>query len=166
MTPRKTPLLFTLLSIPLSTLIVSPASADQSSTDETASALLIAGEIVTQENVTPTPNTSGYSSTTANSTITIPHQTSGNVIIDDQKSDASDIAISIPGDSTETATPLAAGGIAYENQDYSTTVLPKSDGSVQLVTTAKSATSPRITHTHSPSTTDLISARKKTAESH
>jgi len=143
MRTRKPPLLVAILSIPILAALATSTAADPNSTaDNTATTLSNAGEIVTQDNVTPTASSDGYSVETSNSTVTMPNQASGDITVDDKDSDSSDIRIALPGSSTTAAEPSPVGGITYKDGDHSTTVLPKNDGSVQIATVIDSASSP------------------------
>ncbi|WP_423842333.1 DUF2599 domain-containing protein [Actinomyces naeslundii] len=144
MSARKTPLLVALLSIPTLAVLTAPAMATQnSSTNDTAEALSNAGTIVTQENITPTDNSTEYMSDTGNNVVTMPHQASNEVRVSDKDPDDSDVKITLPNNSTTVNAELSpVGGVTYESSDHGTTVLPKSDGSVQIATTINSADSP------------------------
>ena len=128
MRTRKPPLLVAIVSIPVLAALATPTAADP---DPTATTLSNAGEIVTQDNATPTSSSGGYTVETSNSTVTMPRQASGDITVDDKDSDSSDIRIALSG-SSAAAESSPVGGITYKDGDHSTTVLPKSDGSVQI----------------------------------
>lgn len=138
MRTRKPPLLVAIVSIPVLAALATPTAADP---DPTATTLSNAGEIVTQDNATPTSSSNGYTVETSNSTVTMPRQASGDITVDDKDSDSSDIRIALSG-SSAAAESSPVGGITYKDGDHSTTVLPKSDGSVQIATVIDSASSP------------------------
>lgn len=139
MRTRKPPLLVAIVSIPVLAALATPTAADP---DAAATALSNAGEIVTQDNATPTSSSGGYTVETSNSTVTMPRQASGDITVDDKDSDSSDIRIALSGSSATAAESSPVGGIIYKDGDHSTTVLPKSDGSVQIATVIDSASSP------------------------
>ena len=142
-TRKHHPLLVAIVSIPLLATLSTPTAADPNSTaDSTAITLSNAGEIVTQDNVTPTSSSDGYTVETSKSTVTMPRQTSGDITVDNKDSDSSDIRIALSGSSVTAAESSPVGGITYKDGDHSTTVLPKSDGSVQIATVIDSASSP------------------------
>lgn len=139
-TRRTGSIVLTLLSIPAFIAIATPAAAvDQ--TSATDSALTSVGGVVVEENVSAESNGDGYVAEAGNTTVEIPDQEQGEIVVADG---VADFTIDLPDSNMQTAAqPSSLGGVSYDNNDdFTTTVLPKNDGSVQIVTVLESADAP------------------------
>lgn len=139
-TRRTRSAVLSLLSIPALIATATPAAAvDQTNT--TDSALTSIGGIVVEENASAESDGDGYVVEAGNTTVDIPDQAQGEIVVTD---DAADFTIDLPGSNAQAAAkPSSLGGVTYDNaDDFTTTVLPKNDGSVQIVTVLESADAP------------------------
>ncbi|MBE6483084.1 MAG: DUF2599 domain-containing protein [Actinomyces ruminicola] len=133
----------TLLTVPALIAIATPAAAvDQTTT--TDSTLTSVGGVVVEENALAESDGEGYVAETGGTTVEIPGQAQDQIVVTDDDAASTDFTIDLPDSNTQTAAqPSSLGGVTYDTGDDSTTtVLPKNDGSVQIVTVLESADAP------------------------
>ena len=129
-----------LFTVPALIAIATPAAAANQTT-ATDSTLTSLGGVVVEENASAESDGEGYVAETGGTTVEIPGQAQDQIVVTDDDSASSDFTISLPNSGA--AQPSSLGGVTYEGSDNSTTtVLPKNDGSVQIVTVLESADAP------------------------
>lgn len=141
-TRRTGPILVAIATIFSLSAVVAPAGAAQAKDSDDA--LVAAGGTLTQENLTAGQDQDGFTAQADTTTTTLPQQPSSGIVLDGKDPTAPGTAIGLPyADAAGEAQPSDLGGITYDNNnDSTTTALPKSDGSLQIATTITSAQAP------------------------
>lgn len=141
-TRRTGPILVAIATIFSLSAVVAPAGAAQAKDSDDA--LVAAGGTLTQENLTAGQDQDGFTAQADTTTTTLPQQPSSGIVLDGKDPTAPGTAIGLPyADAAGEAQPSDLGGITYDNNnDSTTTALPKSDGSLQIATTITSAQGP------------------------
>ena len=139
---RTGPILVAIVTIFSLSAVITPAGAAQAKDSDDA--LVAAGGTLTQENLTAGQDQDGFTAQADTTTTTLPQQPSSGIVLDGKDPTAPGTAIGLPyADAAGEAQPSDLGGITYDNNnDSTTTALPKSDGSLQIATTITSAQGP------------------------
>ena len=141
-TRRTGPILVAIATIFSLSAVVAPAGAAQAKDSDDA--LVAAGGTLMQENLTAGQDQDSFTAQADTTTTTLPQQPSSGIVLDGKDPTAPGTAIGLPyADAADEAQPSDLGGVTYDNNnDSTTTALPKSDGSLQIATTITSAQAP------------------------
>ena len=141
-TRRTGPILVAIATIFSLSAVVAPAGAAQAKDSDDA--LVAAGGTLMQENLTAGQDQDSFTAQADTTTTTLPQQPSSGIVLDGKDPTAPETAIGLPyADAADEAQPSDLGGVTYDNNnDSTTTALPKSDGSLQIATTITSAQGP------------------------
>jgi len=141
-TRRTGPILVAIATIFSLSAVVTPAGAAQAKDSDDA--LVAAGGTLMQENLTAGQDQDSFTAQADTTTTTLPQQPSSGIALDGKDPTAPGTAIGLPyADAADEAQPSDLGGVTYDNNnDSTTTALPKSDGSLQIATTITSAQAP------------------------